>query len=384
MRLGLYAVIAVSASTVANAGEQETQRRFLTALMLAEQGQLSAAAETLRELYKVTPTPRIQLELARILMLSGELSEARALFVKAYAENPPPDVKSNILFFVQRIDQQRGRLRLNFSVAHYANPLQQPGAFSFNVGGFDLDFEPDETYRNLWGVNVGGSYSKDIGMWNFAVEALARDLPGDRADRFWGEVSVAKRLAKGKVELRTGVSRFAQTGLSFTLPYIQAAASQRLTEKLVVQPTLRVGKFESDVGRGLSGWQYDSFAPVIFSPVPSRTLAIGPTFLRQAVALEEQAFSSYGVRAVANWRAKSFNVEGLLQGRISRFDEVDPFWGKRRVERTANFSVFLNSDKIKVANLLPTVGLTCDLNKSSVEFFNQKGCAGLFEIRRIF
>lgn len=384
MRLGFCAVIAVFVSTIANAAEEEAQRRFLTALMLAEQGQLSVAAETLRELYQETPSPRIRLELARILTLSGELPEARALFIEAYAENPPPDVKSNILFFVQRIDQQRGRLRLNFSIAHYANPLQQPGAFSFNVGGLDLGFEPDAAYRNLWGVNLGGSYSRDIGMWNFAVEASARELPGDRADRFWGEVSVAKRLVKGKVELRTGVSRFAQTGLSFTLPYVQAAGSQRLTDKLILQPTLRVGRFESDVGSGLSGWQYDTFAPVIFTPVPSRTLAIGPTFLRQSVALKEQAFSSYGVRALANWRTGSFNVEGLLQGRLSRFDDIDPFWGTRRVERTLNASFYINSDKIKFAGLVPTVGASCDFNGSTISFYDQKGCTGLFEVRRLF
>lgn len=109
----------------AAADNDEIQQRFLAALSLLQQGRLEEGAALLQDLYARAPTPRIRLELARVLMAQGRLEEAKALFVAAYKDDPPPVVKANILAFIDKIDRQRGKLTLSFSVSRYGNPLQQ-------------------------------------------------------------------------------------------------------------------------------------------------------------------------------------------------------------------------------------------------------------------
>lgn len=382
MRTILLAGAAISAASTAQTVDADVQARFLRALALADAGQFRFAAAELGSLYLKAPTPRIRLELARVLMLSGQLADARSLFLKAYADNPPPDVKANIIELVRRIDQRRGRLTLNLGAAYYANPLQQPGAFGFTVNGIDLDYAPDSQYLNQWGITYAVSYTKSIASWDLALSGSFRDLPGSRADRSIGEASVGKRLGGGQYELRAGLTQLGQTGLSFSLPFVEGRIARRLSVNMSLQPSLRVGRFISAAGGGLSGWQYDVFAPVAYSPSPAKTFAAGPTLLRQEARFGEQAFYSYGARGVALWRSGPMNLEGFLQARMSQYDQVDPFWGVRRVDKTLNASVYLNSDRIKIAGLLPTLGGTCDLNWSTISFFNQRGCALAFELRR--
>ena len=381
MKLILLASAAASVASADQKVDPTIQGRFVEALAFADAGQLDLAASELEALYLKAPTPRIRLELARVLMLSGHLAEARSLFLRSYADNPPPDVKANIIELVRRIDQQRGRLVLSFGPAFYANPLQQPGAFGFTVNGIDLNYVPNDQYRDLLGFTYGLSYAKTFPSLDLVLSSSFRDLPGNLADRFLGDISVGRRLG-GRYELRIGVTHLDQTGFSFSLPFVEGRAAKRLSGNMSLHPSLRVGRFISGAGAGLSGWQYDAFVPVVYSPSPAKSFALGPTLLRQGVRFGEQSFYTYGARGVGHWRANTLVIEGLIQGRFSQYDDTDPFWGEKRNDKTLNASVYVNSDRIKVAGLLPTIGGTCDFNWSNIIFFNQHGCALVFEVRR--
>ena len=383
MKRGIVAVAPLL--FVAPASAETMQQRFHEALTLVEHGRAQEGAALLRVLYLQAPTPRLRLELARALMLAGQRQEAKQLFVEAYKDNPPPVVKANILAFLDRIDRQSGRLSLSLSVSHYGNPLQQPSSYTLNFGGIDLTYEPDQKYRNLWGVTVGTQYRKEFGSGLLlSTSASYRSLPHNAADRFTAEFSLGKKLGQGPFEVQIGAAHLGQLNQTFTLPYAQVAYTHSLGSHAAIQPAVKVGYYAAQAGETLSGWQADVFVPIVYAPTPANVFAIGPTILRHSVGFAEQSYTSVGLRAVATVRTNKLNIEGGLQTRLTRFDATDPFWNVRRSDQGAFSSLMVSSDKLRLGPLLPAVGVSCDLTRSTIKYYQQNNCDMLFEVRKIF
>lgn len=88
-----------------------------------------------------------------------------------------------------------------------------------NFGGIDLTFEPDGTYRDLWGVTGEARYQKDFNSGlTLSLAASYRELPGSLADRFLADASIGKALYGGKYEVRAGVIREARPGTTRLVP----------------------------------------------------------------------------------------------------------------------------------------------------------------------
>ena len=373
------------APAVIIAAPAEIDSQFQSALRLIDLGQVAVAIPILQRLYDQTRAPRIRLELARALWLAGRVDEARALFIEAFKNDPPPVVKANVLTFIDRIDRQRGKLTLSASVARYDNPLQQPGAYTLNFAGINLTFEPDATYRKQWGVNVGGSYAKEFRSgWALSTVANYRELPGNMADRLTADLSLSRQFRSTPLEIKLGATRLDQIGQSFTLPYAQAAYAFSLSNQSAIRPTVTLGYYIADAGKSGSGVQAEAFVPLVHSPLPTKFFAIGPTILKHSAGYGEQAYTSVGIRGLASIQTEKFNVELGAQGTITRFDAVDPFWGVRRKDRGLFASAMISSYKVRLGPFVPAFGVTCSVTGSTVDYYRQGGCDTLFEVRRIF
>lgn len=367
------------------ASPADIDAEFQHALRLIELGQVLIAIPVLERLNNQIKAPRIRLELARALMLAGRPQEAKALFVEAFKDDPPPVVKANILNYVNRIDRQRGKLSLSASIARYGNPLQQPGAYTLNFAGIELAYEPDRAYRNLWGGTVGGVYTKETANgWVLDVGASYRDLAYNTADRLTGEVSIARQVGASRLDVKFGATRFGQSNQSFTLPYAQATYTVPLGRSSAIRPTVTVGYYAADVGRSASGWQADAFVPVVHMPLPTQFIAVGPTVLRHTAGFGELAYTSIGLRAIGALQTDKVNVEMGAQATVTRFDAIDPFWGVRRKDRGLFGSVMVSSFAVRLGPFVPAVGIACSLTRSTVSYYRQKGCDTQFEIRKIF
>lgn len=380
-------VIAVLvAAEPAAASENSIQSRFLTALALINQGHATEAAELLRKLYIEAPTPRIRLELARALMLAGRLKEARALFVEAFKDNPPAGVRANILAFIDRIDRLRGKLTLEVSFGRYSNPLQQPGAYSFSIGWIQLNYQPNENYRNLWGITYAGRYDKAFADgWSFDLSASYRMLPqGPDANRLVADLSVGRKISALPLDIKVGALRFDQPGQSYTLPYVEATYTQSLSPRRALQPSVRLGYYHSDYGQSLSGYQLEGYLPYVVAFRPGEAIAVGPSIVRHSVGFAEQSYTSVGLRGVVSIRGKWANIEASGQLRVTNFDAVDPFWGVTRKDRGVYAGVSLSSDRVRIGPFEPSLGFSCDINHSNVQYFRQKNCDMLINVKKIF
>ncbi|TWG49811.1 tetratricopeptide repeat protein [Aminobacter sp. J44] len=98
MKLAALFVTLLAAGTVAANANPTVERMFQTANAAAQSGQYDVAITTYRHLLREVPTPRIKLELARLLLQTGENSEALALFREVHdAKDTPQAVRRNIL-----------------------------------------------------------------------------------------------------------------------------------------------------------------------------------------------------------------------------------------------------------------------------------------------
>jgi hypothetical protein len=376
-------IIALARPSIAEA--EDFEQRFLLALTLINQGRAQEGVGVLRILYAEAPTPRIRLELARALMFTGESKEAKHLFVQAYNENPSSIVKANILNFIGKIDRDSGKLTLSLSAARYSNPLQQPGAYNFNFGGISLSYEPDLAYRNLWGVTAGAQFLKDFtnGL-TVSGSTTYRALSKSAANRFTADVYLSEKLSNLPLQLQIGTVRLSQRFQSFTLPYVQATYNYSLSARAAFQPSLRVGYYSADAGLGVSGWQADSFTPYVYTPTPTKVFAIGPSVLRHSVGFGEQSFTSVGFRMIATTHSNKINIESEIQGRVTSFDRVDPFWKQRRKETGLYASVSVSSEKIRVGSFLPGIVLSCDTTRATIQYYRQGTCDTQVILRKLF
>ncbi|MBC2652353.1 surface lipoprotein assembly modifier [Novosphingobium aerophilum] len=361
------------------------ESRFLEAVQLIDTGRPDLGAEILKQIYAATPTPRVRLELARALMLSGQFKTSRDLFVEAFKDDPPPVVRANILAFLNRIDRLKGKLTLGTGFARYSNPLQQPGAYTLNFGGIALTYEADERYRNQWGTTLSGSYVKELrGGWLVSASASWRNLPLDRADQVGLEGSVTRQIGNTPLEVKVGAARLSQTDLSFTLPYVQGAYSVPLGPKLGLRPAMTAAYYRADAGPAASGIQMEAYVPLIYSPSPARALSIGPSLLHREASYREQAFTAVAIRALASRQSDLINLEGGLQASLTVFGAADPFFGERRKERRIFGSVSASSYKVRLGPFIPAVALSCDLVHSNIGYFQRKGCDTSVELRKVF
>lgn len=381
----VLAAAALVATAPSFAQASQTQSRFVEAVTQLESGRADLAVLILRELYMEAPTPRIRLEYARALMLTGQLSESKQLFVEAFKDDPPPTVKANILSFVNRIDRLHGQLMLGAGVGLYDNPLQQPGLYTLNFGGIELAYEADERYRRRWGMDLSASYLKEFAEgWHVSASGSIRELPLDRADQIGVDASVTRQLPGLPLELKLGATRLIQTDQSFTLPYGQASYSVPLGAKMGVRPTITVGYFAADAGKGSSGFQVDAFVPVIYAPSPTLAFSAGPSLLKREAGFNEHAYTSVALRALASAQSEFVNLDVGIQGSLTHFKGVDPFFGAKRSDKRLFASVSTSSYKLRIGPFVPALGLSCDLVKSNVSYFQRSGCDTSFEVRKIF
>lgn len=81
---------------------------------------------------------------------------------------------------------------------------------------------------------------------------------------------------------------------------------------------------------------------------------------------------------------EKLNVEVAVQGSAMWFDGVSPFWGLRRMDKGVFASVLASSHYLRLGPLMPAVGVSCSYSNSNIDYYRQRGCDVLFEVRKLF
>jgi hypothetical protein len=158
--------------------ELRAEARFRLAAIEEKQGDLEGAARTLRELLGEQPDANpARLELARILSLLGQTSEARGELTRAEAMGLPPEVEQNVRRFSSGLRTARKRgLTVELTAGPDSNVNRSTS--SLFVDTIIAPFELDADARQQKALGYSGSlrgYSRDrIGGVNLLSNAALR------------------------------------------------------------------------------------------------------------------------------------------------------------------------------------------------------------------
>lgn len=378
VKKGLYVVLACLAFILTEGvvrAQETIQERFIYALYLIDDDRHDEGIELLEEIYESEPTPRMRLELARAYWLADRLNDARSLFKKALADNPPDVVRTNIVNFLNRIDKRQGRLKFNLVGGLYSNPLRQPGEYSFDFYGIPLTFEGNTDYKNIWGAEGSVSFSKESKSGLLTNASFSyRELEGSLADRSVGFVNLAGPQKPNALNFGLSLIRFGQQGQSFTLPRVSVGYVRPVSGTLALAPNISVGRYISDSGSGASGFEIGITSPLVFKPDPSSTILFGPSYTDHSVIFGELSYRNFSLKAIGQKIGREFDLN--FSGSVGRtkFRSVDPFWGSKREDYQASASFSVTSNTLKLGGFRPNASISCDKAWSNIDFYEYDGC----------
>src|SRR5690606_37713242 len=147
------------------------------------------------------PTPRIKLELARLLLQTGENSEALALFREVHdAKDTPQAVRRNILPFMEAAELRTVRIRYGIRAISESNPSRVSDGATVFFNGVPYEYQPEEEVKTSFGLEPWLSVERlwqnnlltklyssarifdndqlNSGRFQFAVARQAESVPG--------------------------------------------------------------------------------------------------------------------------------------------------------------------------------------------------------------
>lgn len=384
--LGLALTICLLfAASSACSDEAANQARFSAAMVLVGRGQPAEAVPILQALYDETKAPRVRLELARALLLSGRKGQARKDFVEAYEDNPPAPVKSTIANFIEQIDRANGEFSFGLGLGRYGNPLHQPNASQIYLDGYILKLEENPKYHNVFGVNGFGSYNKQFdSIFDISTYASYTDLAQPSLNSANIQASVGATSNKLSSQLRVGVDDFQMKQQSYTLAYLYFIHSFALSKRIRFNPSAKLGYWNSQVADSLSGLNYQFKLPLTYMIDPSKNFSIGPKVDIHEAGFREDGYRSIGLDIESRINFRYVNIDFLALPAITEFDGIDPFWGKTRSDQGVFILAQFSSELVRYKGFLPSIGFQCSAIHSNISFYSQDGCDLTTSVRKLF
>lgn len=180
-----------------------------------------------------SPAPRIKLELARLLLRTGDNAGALALFRQVYLEKATPQkVRRNILPFIEQAELRVLRIRYGARIITDSNPSKvgEGGTVYFN--GIPLEYQPPARKEVSYGIEPWFSAEK---LWQNGyltkLQLSARLFEDDDLRAGHLQLAVGKQITilPGlfvQANLDTGIAR----PNSYVLPTIESWKRFRLSD----------------------------------------------------------------------------------------------------------------------------------------------------------
>lgn len=373
--LALILTIAGPSSVFAQAPPTDPiQQQFIQAMQALEAGRAAEAATLLSILAARTDAPRIRLELARALYFQGRLKEARAEFLKVYTRGDLPyAVRRTVNVFLSDIDQRAGYFEPSLSLTADSNPQLSPASGVYDIFGAPLDYKSDS--KPATGLKIEASGAAPLGHGGFSVIGSA-GVTG-YADDDLGQVSLTggvRRLDAGRSGW-WGVNggyferRNYDPQTVLTLERVKRITAPDQGRQMVVRLAVnRVTVRHQDQlnGMGLEGGADYGFD---LNPNAALSLSLSAGHAGARYAIDRRTYGGLGVgltAALPRWN-KTVTLRGSLSD--SRYGGVDPFFGKRRDDRSFSAEARL-LDGRPIHGLFPSLSVTWERRSSSIGFFD--------------
>ena len=374
--LALAALVSCGAAS-AQISSDALQRLFVQAMQELQGGNLAQAELHLREMLRHTDSPRVKLELARVLYLKGEYAEAKTLFQEiSHRSDTPWRVVDNIGHFVRNIEEKTGYLKFGVTIVSDSNPRNLAPQKEFAIGGFQVT--PTETPKKLYGMRYtargwlpfGGS-----GYSGYATASYA-DFPGQEIDRLTADGGLVKNLTdSGRLRAKAGMEIGTLGGSElYQFPYV--GMDSVLAESATLRTTgeIRLGKVRFPDADYLNATQTN--AALSIRKVLADTAALSISGSVEHGDTRERAYTYYGWEAGPGidtfWPSSAFVVGARAAVGARKYADVDPLFGERRSDARARFDVSIGNKLWRWRSSYISLLGSLERNTSNIGFFSYR------------
>lgn len=379
-RLVIALVLAAVAAgpALAQSKDQALQRAFVEAMQELRAGNLERAEQMLRAMLARTDSPRVKLELARVLYLEGKDAEAKALFKQVSMRSDTPwRVRDNIAPFVRSIEERSGYLKFGVTVVSDSNPRNLASQEEFTIGG--LRVTPTEAPQKLTGLRYsvqGWMPALGASRTGGYLTASYADYPGHELDRISADLGLLRPLsASGRVRGRAGVELGTFGGRRlYHFPYLGLDSVLKQTGTARVAGELKLGKVKfADFGY-LDADYLSASASASRAVSKTASVSLGATLERSQAREDPYSYDGWQLGPGADLffpgSLYMAGVRAALGGR--RYKAVDPLFGERRADTTQRLELTLGNKRWRWRDSRVSLVASLERNRSNIGFYSYR------------
>jgi hypothetical protein len=376
--LALSLAAAVHASPAcAQAGDEALRLRFGEAMQMLESGKPAEAEVVLREMLRVTDSPRLRLELARALYLQGNYMEAKMLFRQVSVRADTPwRVVDNIAHFVRDIEERTGYLKFGITMVSDSNPRNLAVQKEFSLGG--LRVTPTEAPKKLTGMRYAMRGWTPFGASGASgyLTASYTDFPGQDIDRLTADGGIVQNLSEtGRVRGKAGAEFGTLDGARlYHYPYLglDSVLAQSDTSRLTGE--LKLGKVRFADFNYLDAAQANAALAVRKVVAQSATLSFGASIEHSDA--RERPYSYTGWEAGPGidmfWPQSTFLVGARATVGTRKYAAVDPLFGERRSDAKGRFEISLGNKQWRWRDNYVSLMASLERVDSNIGFYSYR------------
>ena len=387
MRIIIALLFACVAANSFAATHADIETRFKLAMADTRSGQTQRALEKLGELAAETNAPRIKLELARLLMASGDNAKALALFREIYrAPETPQLVRRNILPFIEEAELRVVRIRYGARIITDSNPSRIGDGGTVYFNGIPLEYQPPARKKTSYGIEPWFLAEK---LWSNGLmtkfNASARLFESSELTSGQVQLALGRRVTAVpglfvQVKLDTEIAR----DNSYVLPSIEAWKRFRLSPAAGVGIGGQIGHMtsqNSDVSgpfyRGyiFGDWTFRPDATV-FSRLSAEALDSRNDFYDYVSAKIDFGFAIDAGRG--------FHLVPEISWKQTVFPEYNSFWGVTRKDLTIKPSITVSNESLEWNGIRPEVSVFYEKRNSNISIYDYNQIGSYINLKKMF
>jgi hypothetical protein len=376
--IALLLVAAAAGPALAQSKDEALQRAFVEAMQQLRAGNLERAEQMLRAMLARTDSPRVRLELARVLYLEHKDAEAKGLFKQVSMRSDTPwRVRDNIAPFVRSIEERSGYLKLGVTIVSDSNPRNLAAQEEFTIG--NLRVTPTEAPQKMTGLrySVQGwlpvlGASRTGGYLN----ASYADYPGRPLDRITADLGLLRPLSdSGRVRGRAGVEFGTLGGRRlYHFPYLGLDAVLKQTDTARFTGELKLGKVRfADFGY-LDATYLSASASASRAVSKTAAVSLGAALERSQAREDPYSYDGWQLGPGADLffpgSLYMLGVRAALGGR--RYKAVDPLFGERRADTTQRLETTLGNKRWRWRDNRISLVASIERNRSNIGFYSYR------------
>lgn len=360
------------------ASDEQLQRRFIEGVQQLQAGNLGQAEGIFRKMLEVADSPRVRLELARVLYLQGRYAESKALFQDVSSRSGTPwRVRDNIAHFVREIEDRAGYLKLGVTVVSDDNPRNLAAQKEFSIG--DLRVTPTEAPEKVTGLRYSARgwlpLAEPLKLAGH-LTASYTDYPGQLADRLTVDAGVVKNVTdSGRLRVKSGIEFGTFAGQSlYQFPYLGLDAVLAESESYRLTGEIKAGKVFFPDFDYLEA-RHTSAAVSVRRLVSENVTGSLSTSLERSSA-KERPYSYYGAEVGPGidtfWPGSTYLVGARLSLGARKYDAEDPLFGQRRSDARTRIEGTLGNKRWRFRNSAVSLVASLERNESNIGFYSYR------------